>query len=153
MAEPRFVDGPLAYGERNATINYPGGSLTSSRGVLAAMFTTNVALSTCGYEERERSRVGHTRTEFIGAPTRSVAQTQWTEKKYPSQTKSLAAGGEAIKLNINGENWTARLSGTHSALMEFLCLQNTNGGLDGVVSFQSERGTTYGPVGTPKETN
>ena len=153
MADPRFLDGPVPYAERNATINYTGGSLTASRGVLAAMFTGNVALATCSPETTERSRKTFVRTEYIGADVRTVNGSTWTETKYPNQTKSIAAGGEPIRLRINGEYWTARLSGTHSALMAFLCSQNVAGGLDGVVSFMSERGTTYGPVGTPKESN
>ena len=54
---------------------------------------------------------------------------------------------EPIQINIKGKWWTARLSGNHSDLMTYLCGENTAGNLRGVISWRSERGTTYGPVG------
>ena len=146
MAEPRFVEN-VPYPERNGTINYTGGSLTAARGVLAAMFKPGQYDSGCESVLSERSRKTYTRTDYIGAPSRVVDASQWQEVRYNSSTKSLAAGGEPIQIRIAGEWWTARLSGSHSNFMTYLCGENTSGNLSGVIAWRSERGTTYGPVG------
>ncbi len=146
MAEPRFV-GTVPMPEKLATINYTGGSLTAPRGTLAAMFEAGKYDSGCESVLRERSRRTYTRSDYIGAPSRVVDASQWQEVKYNSSTKSLAAGGEAIQIRINGEWWGARLSGNHSNFMTWLCGENTAGNLSGVIAWRSERGTTYGPVG------
>ena len=66
-------------------------------------------------------------------------------QKVPSQVKQVATGAEAIKVQFNddGDWWTARLTSSHSALMEFLCTQNAAGNLMGCVAWRSERGTFY----------
>lgn len=146
MAEPRFVEN-VPFPERDATINYSGGALSASRGVLAAMFKPGQYDSGCESVLSERSRKSYTRTDYIGATSRVVGASDWQEVRYNSSTKSLAKGGEPIQLNINGEWWTARLSGNHSNFMTYLCGENTAGNLAGVIAWRSERGTTYGPVG------
>ena len=146
MAEPRFVEN-VPMPEKLATINYTGGALTAPRGTLASMFKPGQYDSGCESVLKERSRASYTRSDYIGAQAKVVAASQWQEVKYNSSTKSLAAGGEAIQIRINGEWWGARLSGNHSNLMTFLCGENTAGNLSGVIAWRSERGTTYGPVG------
>ena len=146
MAETRFVE-TIPFPEKLATINYTGGSLTASRGVLAAMFQAGKFDNGCESVLSERSRKTYTRSEYIGAQSRSVEATTWQEVRYNSSTKSLAAGGEAIQIRIGGEYWGARLSGNHSNFMTWLCGENQAGNLSGVIAWRSERGTTYGPVG------
>ena len=143
-ATPQFLTGDVAEPTKLATLNYQGGSLTASRGLMAAIFESANFLSSCAFVETERTRKSYTRTEFIGDTPRVVAQTQYTEKKYPSQTKSQAAGGEAIFIRVDGEWWTARLSGSHSEFMTFLC--DSRDDLTGPIAWRSERGTTYGPL-------
>ena len=146
MAEPRLVlNVPMP--ERLATINYIGGGITAPRGTLAQMFQAGKYDSGCESQLKERSRSSYTRSDYIGAQSRVVEPSQWQEVKYNSSTKSLAAGGEPIQLRIGGEWWGARLSGSHSNFMTWLCGENTAGNLNGVISWRSARGTTYGPVG------
>ena len=148
--EPRFVEAP-AMPERDGTITYPGGAITAARGTLASIFKTNALVSQCGPENIDRSRKAHVRTEYIGADPRSVEATTWTQVKYPSLTKSIAKGGQPIKLRIGGENWTARLSGNLSSLADFFCAQADQGNINGSVAFISERGTFYGPYSNATE--
>ena len=129
---------------REATLNYEGGSLTTTRGVIAQMFTDASFISTCAFVEVERSRRSYTRTDYIGAEVKVVPLTNWTQHKYPSQTKSIAAGGEPIQIKINGEWWTARLSGNHESFMKFLC--DGKDSLVGPIAWRSARGTLYGPI-------
>lgn len=143
-ATPTFLVGDVVEPTRLATINYTDGSLTASRGLIASMFSSANFLSSCISEAIERSRKSYTRTSFIGDTPTVVPQSSWTEVKYPSQTKSIAAGGEAIMIKVDGEWWTARLSGTHSAFMDFLCSSRED--MRGTIAWRSERGTIYGPI-------
>ena len=155
-ATPRFAIPVPPMAERNATLNYAGGSLTMSRGNFAAMFFDAAFLSSCSFVTTERSRNQYMHTKEIGGEPRLVESSTWTEIsaelrpelcRYPSQTKSIAAGGEPIQIKIEGEWWTARLSGTHYSFMEFLC--DSQDSLRGTVSWRSARGTLYGPVSNP----
>jgi len=148
--EPRFVEAP-AMPERDGTITYPGGAITAARGTLAAIFKTNALVSACGPENIDRVRKQYQRTEYVGATPRNVESTSWTEVKYPYLTKSIAKGGQAIKLRVQGENWTARLSGNLSSLADFFCSQADQGNINGSVAFISERGTFYGPYSDDTE--
>ena len=151
--EPRFLPNAVPEeAQRLATVNYIGGSLTAKRGVLAQMFTAGNSLTTCESTLQDISVKGHTRTKYIGADVKTVEGYDYQNVRYPSQTKSQAAGGETIQVRIAGEWWTARLSGSHSNLMTFLCGQNTAGNLEGPFSWKSERGTYYGPVGSSSDT-
>ena len=143
-ATPVFVPTVPDSPEVNATLNYPAGSLTCTRGTLAAMFQDAAFLSSCMVESNQRQRKEYKRTDYIGAPAKTVAASSWEEIRYPSQTKSQSAGGEPIQLKVNGEWWTARLSGSHYAFQTFLC--GARNSLYGPVSWRSARGTLYGPV-------
>jgi len=143
-ATPTFVPTIPDSPEVNATLNYPAGSLTCTRGTLAAIFQDAAFLSSCKVESNLRQRKEYKRTDYIGATPKTVAQSNWEEIRFPSQTKSQAAGGEPIQLKVNGEWWTARLSGSHYAFHTFLC--GARSSLYGPVSWRSARGTLYGPV-------
>ena len=143
-ATPVFLQPVPEQPTREATLNYEGGSMTTTRGVLAQMFTDASFLSSCAAVPKERLRKSYTRTDYVGATSQVVAQSEWTELKYPSQTKSLAKGGEPIQVRINGEWWGARLSGGHSSFMTFLC--NSRDSLVGPIAWRSARGTVYGPI-------
>lgn len=143
-ATPTFVPTIPDSPEVNATLNYPAGSLTCTRGTLAAMFQDAAFLSSCMVESNQRQRKEYKRTDYIGATPKTVAASNWEEIRYPSQTKSQAAGGKPIQLKVNGEWWTARLSGSHYAFHTFLC--GARNSLYGPVSWRSARGTLYGPV-------
>ena len=143
-ATPAFA-GPIPeQPTRAATVNYTGGSITATRGVLAAMFKDPSFISACATVRTDRVRKSYTRTPYVGGPITIINQSNWTEEKYPSQTKSIAAGGEPIQLKINGEWWSARLSGSHTDFMDFLC--ESADGLNNSISWRSARGTLYGPV-------
>ena len=148
--EPRFV-GDVAMPQRDGTINFPGGALTAARGTLAAIFNESATVSACDAVNTSRSRKSYTRTEFIGATSRVVAATEWEEVRYPYLTKSIAKGGQPIKLIVQGEPWTARLSGNLSSLADFFCKQGDDGNLNGTVAFMSERGSFYGPYANAAE--
>ena len=143
-ATPLLVREQPPMPEREATLNYEGGSFTASRGLVSYIFKSAAFVSTCAFVEVERKRNSYTRTEYIGADVKVVPQTTWTQHRYPSQTKSIAAGGEPIQIKVAGEWWTARLSGNHESFMKFLC--DSKEDMYGPIAWRSARGTLYGPI-------
>lgn len=128
---------------KKVTVNYDGGSITATRGLLESMFGADFSgLSTDG-EQVTVSVQGHTRRRVIGGPGTSIAATTYTRTKYPVGSSSTAAGGEAILVDFGGGKWTVRLSGSHQDFCAFL-LANS-GPLQGNLFWQSEKGTKYGP--------
>ena len=147
--EPRFVVNPVPVeAQRTATVNYVGGSLTATRGLFAQIFKGGQAISPCEPMLQERSVKGYQRTYEVGSPTTTVEPYEYQLTKYPYQVKGQAAGGEPIQIRVNGEWWTARLSGNHTNLDTFLCGQDNAGNITGYISWKSERGSYHGPFGS-----
>lgn len=128
---------------KKVTVNFPGGSISATRGLLEAMFGTNFSgLGTNG-EESTVSVKGHTQRRVIGGPATTIAARTYSRVKFPVGSSSSAAGGEAILIDLGGDKWTARLSGSHQAFCTFLL--GNSGPLTQNVFWQSEKGTKYGP--------
>lgn len=128
---------------KKLTVNFPGGSLTATRGLLETMFGENFAGLTTEPITSTVSVSGHTRRRVIGGPTTSVAANTYTRNKYPSGGSGGAAGGEAIMINLDGDYWSARLSGSHQDFSAFLA--SNSGPLTQSIFWKSEKGTPYGP--------
>jgi hypothetical protein len=131
---------------RKVALNFPGGTLTASRGLLSALFGPNLTGAGASGDPITVSVGGHTRTRVIGGDSISVSGTSYVRKKYPVSVAGGAAGGEAIKILVSGKDWTARLSGSHQALNDFLA--GSSFFLDEAAFWQSEKGTKYGPFTT-----
>lgn len=128
---------------KNLTLNFPGGSLTATRGLLETMFGSNFSGLATEPVVSTVSVTGHTRRRVVGGPVTNVAANTYTRKKYPSSNSSGAAGGEQIAINLGGDIWTARLSGSHQNFCDFLL--GNDGPLTEVVFWTSEKGKPYGP--------
>lgn len=128
---------------KKLTVNFPGGSLTATRGLLQAMFGANLGGLTSEGQTQTVSVQGYTRTRVIGGPSTSVAANTYTRTKYPTTNSGGAAGGEAIMIDLEGDKWTARLSGSHQAFAQFLL--DNSGPLTQTITWSSEKGTKYGP--------
>lgn len=126
-------------------MNFPGGTLTATRGLLEAVWgptlTSDAAVATASV-----SVSGHTRQKLIGGPTKTISANTYTRTKYPVGSASGAAGGEAIMLNVGGKWWTARLSGSHQAFCNFL--RGSSFYQSAPLLWKSQRGTSYGPFGS-----
>ena len=131
--------------QREGTINFPGGALSAARQTLANMFPQGGYVRACDSEVVQRSRRSYTRTEYVGATSKVVEPNDWEFVKYPYITKSISKGGQAIKVRIQGTDWTMRLSGNLASLADFFCAQGDKNNLNGTISFISERGSFYGP--------
>lgn len=128
---------------KKLTVNFTGGSLTATRGLLEGMFGTNFAGLDAEPVVSTVSVTGYTRNRVIGGPSTSVGATTYTRTKYPTSQAGGAAGGEPIMINFAGDFWTARLSGSHQDFAAFLV---ANGGpLTESIFWKSEKGTSYGP--------
>jgi hypothetical protein len=132
---------------RRITIGFPGGYLSGTKGLLTALFgaeLVNASMTGTGTV----SRKAHGRVRVIGGSSTNVAATTFGVKKFPSGRSNGGAGGEAIKLFVNGDWWTARLGGSHQDFNDWL--QDANWSSNNTALWKSERGTTYGPF-TPTQ--
>lgn len=130
---------PLA---RKISIGFPGGSLTATRGLLEALFGENL-VNADQYGTATVSVDGHSRTRVIGGPSTAVGAHTYTKKKFPTGQRGGGAGGESIQFLYQGDWWTARLSGSHQALNDWL--STSPGASTQALQWRSEKGTPYGP--------
>jgi hypothetical protein len=131
---------------RRIALNYPGGSLTATKGLLEAIFGPNLTGAGQEVEVATVSVSGHSRVRVIGGPSKNVGAFSYSRKKYPVAVNGGAAGGEPIALLVNGKYWTARLSGSHQEFADFLT--GASFYLGAPLFWRSERGTQYGPFGS-----
>lgn len=141
--EPRFVPNePATDLFRKYTLSFPGGSLTATKDVILAMFEPDNLPDLCSPEEKQVSRKQSTWTAYPGGPTRVVEATTYVKKNYSNGSSGRAAGGEPIQVLINGDYWTARLTGTHQDFMDYLC-QEKDALKDGFTFWRSQKGKPY----------
>lgn len=138
---------PLA---RKISIGFPGGSLTATRGLLEAIFGEDL-VNSGQYGEANVSVQGHSRVRVIGGASTPVAAHSYTAKKYPTGQRGGGSGGEPIQFLMNGDWWTARLTGSHQALNEWL--DTKPGSSSTTLQWRSEKGTPYGPFQSGPQLN
>lgn len=127
---------------QNVTLNYEGGSLTLAIGNAKQIFGVNNFETIKPIPKDEnRSVKQHTRTQVIGGPTTTVDAFTYDTKVFPRSARSKSAGGTAILMAWTGSdgNWTARYTGSVSALCQFLENQ-----AETPTTFKTN-GSNYGP--------
>lgn len=127
---------------RKLTIGFNGGSLTATKGLLEALFGDDL-VQQASDETIAVSVRTHNRVRVIGGDSTSVASFNYERKRYPSGGDSGAGGGEPVRLFVDGDWWTARLSGSHQDFCKFLRGSEWGSGKNAI--WKSERGTSYGP--------
>ena len=131
---------------KKVALNFPGGSLTASKGLLEAMFGPKLTGAGENVTVGTITVSGHSRTRVIGGPSTAVGGYSYTDKKYPTTVSGGASGGKVVMLLVGGKYWTARLSGSLQNFADFIT--GTSFFFNGAFFFKSERGTTFGPFGT-----
>ena len=141
--DPRFVPNEVTADlYRDFTISFPGGSIKATKDVLLSMFADPSALDTCSPDQTDVVRRSHVRTAYPGGPSVNVAAASYVKKNYSNGGTSRAAGGEPIAVLINGDYWTARLTGSHQAFMDYLC-SNREALAEGFSYWKSQAGKPY----------
>lgn len=130
---------------RKVALNFPGGSLVATRGLLEALYGPDLNGAGQTSEPSTVSVSGHSRTRVIGGPSTSVAASNYVRRKYPKSINGGAAGGEPIALLVGGKYWTARLTGSHQSFLDFLT--GSSFFQSEALLWRSEKGTQYGPFG------
>lgn len=133
--------------KREVTLNYTGGSLTSTRGTLEAVFKQDFLPSACQGDPKEISRKQYQMIRVIGDAATTVPASIFNVTSYPKTPSSFASGGRPIMLFADGAWWTARQSGNIQDLVTFLCANLES--LENVLFLQSPSGAKYGPY-TPQ---
>lgn len=127
---------------RKISLGFPGGSLTATRGLLEALFGANL-VNASQYGQSTISVQGHSRIRVIGGASTPVAAHNYVAKKYPTGQRGGGSAGEPVRFFYNGDWWTARLTGSHQALNEWL--SGSPGAGTQALLWRSEKGTPYGP--------
>lgn len=141
--EPRFVPNPVSTDlYRSYTISYPGGSLSATKDVLLSMFESDNLPDLCSPEIKTVSRKESAWTAYPGATPTRVESFTYVKKNYSNGSSGRAKGGEPIQVLVNGDYWTARLTGSHQDFMDYLC-ENKDALKDGFTFWRSQKGKPY----------
>lgn len=136
---------PVDTNARKLSLGFTGGSLTATRGLLVQIFGEALVQQN-ELQEITVNRAGHSRVRVIGGDSTAVKSSSYTRKRYGTSNRGAAAGGEAIRIFVDGDWWTARLNGSHQAFNAWLGGSTWASGK--VVMWQSEKGKGYGPFGS-----
>ncbi len=129
-------------GARKLTIGFPGGSLTATKVLLETLFGPDLVQQSVDATINVPVR-SHERVRVIGGPSTSVSSSNYSRIRYPQGSSGGQAGGEPIRLFVDGDWWTARLSGSHQDFNGFLRSAQWASGENCI--WKSEKGTPYGP--------
>ena len=127
---------------RSVTLNYTGGSLTTTIGVAKSIFGDDYSLlsSTAVPVTSEVSE--HPRVRVIGGSSTTVKKHNRNYQQWPTSQATNAAAGTAVLMTWQDSNgsWTGRVTGTMAAFGTFLSEVSPK-----PIVFRTSRGTKYGP--------
>ena len=137
---------------KEATLNFPGGYITSSYGNLIQTFGMT-STDACSGVTKNVSRKSYSRVNTIGGDAKTIGATTFSYTAYPKRNSGNAAAGQAITVVTSVGTYTARLGGDLQSFVQWLC-GNGTGQLYDTISFFSGHGAEYGPFapiasGTP----
>jgi hypothetical protein len=128
---------------KEATLNFPGGYLTSSYGNLVQTFGMT-STDACSGVIKNVSRKSYSRVNQIGGDAKTIAATTFSYTAFPKRNAGNAAAGQAITVVTSVGSYTARLGGDLQSFVTWLCGNGTSQLYDNI-SFFSGRGAEYGP--------
>lgn len=105
---------------RKFSVSWDGGNLTTTVGVLKALYGPDWEGTVGAGAAKTVNVKSHTRTRIIGGPTTSVSAYGYNVIDYPSRRRGGGAGGQAIRILLDGSFWTARLQGSVQDFKAFL---------------------------------
>ena len=132
---------------RSVTLNYVGGSMTTTVGLAKSLFGENYELLISTPVPVTGTRKSTTRVDVIGGPTIPVGEGVRNYQQWPTSQANNAGAGKVVYLSWEGSDgrWTARISGPMASLADFLSEASPK-----AVVFRTSRGTKYGPfISTP----
>jgi hypothetical protein len=127
---------------RSVTLNYTGGSLTTTIGVAKSLFGDQYDQLVSTAVPVNTSVSAHQRVRVIGLPASNVTAHSRDYQGWPTSQANGAAAGKKVLIAWTGSegNWTGRVTGALADFGSFLT-ETT----DKAVVFRSSRGTKYGP--------
>jgi hypothetical protein len=125
---------------RKFSLTWDGGYLTATVGLLTALYGADFAEKVGAGKAKTVSVKGHTRTRVIGGPSTPVSSYDYSVIDYPRRINGGAAGGQPIKIEVDGSWWSARLGGSVQDFKAFLA---GAGKPTAPFSFMTEKGGLY----------
>ena len=127
---------------QQVTLNYVGGSLTTTVGVAKSLFGGNYELLVSTPVPVSTSVSSHSRTRIIGEPSTTVSAHSRDYQQWPTSNANNAAAGKKVLLSWEGSSgdWVGRVTGAMADFGTFLSESAPK-----AVKFRTSRGTKYGP--------
>ena len=127
---------------QQVTLNYSGGSLTTSVGVAKSLFGENYDLLVSTAVPVNTSVSSHSRTRVIGEAPSTVSAHTRDYQQWPTSNANNAAAGKKVLLAWDGSSgdWVGRVTGAMADFGTFLSESAPK-----AVKFRTSRGTKYGP--------
>jgi len=127
---------------QQVTLNYTGGSLTTSVGVAKSLFGSNYDLLVSTAVPVNTSVSSHQRIRVIGGDASTVSAHSRDYQQWPTSQANNAAAGKKVLLAWDGSegNWVGRVTGAMADFGTFLSESAPK-----AVKFRTMRGTKYGP--------
>lgn len=122
------------------SLTWDGGYLTATVGLLEALYGADFMDKVGAGKAKTIAVKGHSRTRVIGGPSTAVAGYSYGVIKYPRKVAGGAAGGQPIKIELDGSWWTARLGGSVQDFKAFLA---GTGASAVTFQFMTEKGGLY----------
>ena len=131
---------------RVVTVNYEGGSITATRGLLSAVFKGELDKLVGDPPDVSVSVASHSRTRVIGGASSNVQSHSRSYKGWPTSQASQSAAGKVVYITWQGETdwWTARVTGAMADFADFMKANTSQ-----AAQFRTSRGTKYGPFNLP----
>lgn len=131
---------------RIVTVNYEGGSITATRGLLDSVFKNDLDKLVGDPPDVSVSVASHSRTRVIGGASSNVTSHSRNYKGWPTSQASQSAAGKVVYLTWQGESdwWTARVTGSMADFADFMKANAST-----AAQFRTSRGTKYGPFNLP----
>ena len=137
---------------RRFSLPFTGGSLNATMGLLQKLVPAGLNTVFLNDETYTVNVDTHTRRKFPGGPATTVQSHTYTARRYPKGSGSGIATGENIRIYVDGEWWSARLTGSHYRFNNWL--KNSDFLVQDGIIWKGERSKeTYGPFGGSNSPN
>lgn len=125
---------------RRFSLTWNGGYLTATVGLLEMLYGQDFAEKVGAGQAKNISVKGHSRRRMIGGPSKTVGAYAYNVIDYPRRVNGGAAGGQPIRIEYDGDWWSARLGGS---VQDFKAFLGGNGKPLRAFQFLTEKGGLY----------
>jgi len=125
---------------RRFALSYDGGYISSTLGLIEHVWGSDWEKKAGEGKTKTITRKEYTRQRVIGGAATRVGQSSFSITRHPRRINGGAAGGQPIKIVLDGKAWGARMGGSVQSFKKFL---NGAGHPNVAFTFITELGGEY----------